>query len=174
MHLIRLSLFIGVLSTAGCYAQDYGGYYSPFGVQPYPSPPVIQVYPSYQEPGYAEPSYTTAPFGYDHRYAPHRHNYDGGFDQGYGRREFEERREQPEHREFHREQQFQQHETQQRQDLYNSHVQDLQTQHNQGVVGLQQQYNQGRINREQLNNGYLQLEQNMNNGIANEQRALPR
>ena len=174
MPLIRLSFLLIVLSTAGCYAQDYQGYYSPYGVQPYTASPAMPVYPSYQEPIYGVPRYNTPPFAYDQSYVPYRGNYYGGTDQGYGRREFEERREQHERREFRQEQQLQQRETQQRQELYNSHVRDLQTQHNQGVVGLQQQFNQGRINRDQLNNGYRQLEQHMNGGIANEQRALPR
>ena len=114
------------------------------------------------------------PFAYDDRLVPRGGNYYGDFGRGYGRREWEERREQDERREFRQDQRLQQRETQQRQELYNSHVRDLQTQHNQGVVGLQQQFNQGRINRDQLNNGYHQLEHHMNGAIANEQRALRR
>ena len=178
MHLIRTSILLGLLSTAACDEQTYRGEYTPYNVrsyavQPYAVQPTMPGYPTYQEPGYAVLNDVT-PLAYDDRWIPRGGNYYGDFGRGYGRREWEERREQDERREFRQDQRLQRRETQQRQELYNSHVRDLQTQHNQGVVNLQQQFNQGRINRDQLNNGYHQLEQHMNGGIANEQRALPR
>lgn len=177
--MIRFPCLFLVLATAGCYDPTYQASYRQYGAQspvvlPYDSQASIQVYPSYQEPIFVAPRYSSSPVFYDRGFAPYRGGFGGGFEPGYGRQQYGDRREQRERQDFRQEQQFQQRDVQQRQNVYNSHVRDLQVQHNQGVVGLQQQFNQGRINKDQLNNGYRQLENNMNGAIANEQRALPR